>query len=154
VTKEHPRCSISDLHILLIEDHHPDVRWVELLLAELKLPYTLTVLHDGEKALQFLSAQRLRTPTLVLLDINLPRVDGISVLEHIRRSPELSTLPVCILSGSEVGRERILHSYGLDNRCYLMKPLRRFDFLGALRSYSSVSGYADMLEPSGSAATA
>ena len=86
------------------------------------------VIKDGEKAItfldDFLSSGNTAAPELIMLDLNLPRVDGREVLAHIKTNPGLKHIPVIIFSSSEAEKD-IQKCYDLQANCYIVKP---FDF--------------------------
>jgi len=122
----------SPVRILLIEDNPGDVMLVRLALHESGLDFELQVIEDGERAAVFALGQNggreLALPDLVLLDINLPSVDGKDVLAAFRGSPQLRQIPVVILTCSESMRDK-LESVSLGANGYLQKPQRLEDFL-------------------------
>ena len=90
---------MKDLHILLVEDNEGDIILTLEALKEMKTRNRVTVARNGEKALELL-ASTIELPDLVLLDINLPKVDGIEVLANIKRDPKFKSIPVIMLSTS------------------------------------------------------
>jgi CheY-like chemotaxis protein len=132
--------SIASL-ILIVDDNAGDVFLVERALEANNLNCEIVHYEDGEDALEaFSHAGRTggpRTPDLILLDLNLPRIDGIDVLRTIRQTPVLAKIPIAILTSSESPSDR--QSIGLIgvNR-YIVKPLRLEDFYtqvgGAIKS--------------------
>jgi len=88
----------------------------------------MLVIKDGEKAISYLkdliSLANFVVPELILLDLNLPRVDGREVLAYIKTNPDLKRIPVIIFSSSEAEKD-IQKCYGLQANCYIVKP---FDF--------------------------
>lgn len=128
----------EQIDILLVEDNPGDVRLTEEAFAEARLNNTLHVATDGVEALDFLhrrgdheSAPR---PRLVLLDLNIPKVDGLEVLEEIRESPDLTSIPVIVLTSSEA-EEDIVKSYELHTNAYLTKPISPDEFVDLVRSF-------------------
>lgn len=101
-----------------------------------KIRNTLHVVRDGQEALDFLYRQGEYTeaprPDLVLLDLNLPRYDGLQVLERIKTDPELALIPVVVLTTSSA-EEDILRSYKLHANAYVTKPVDLEQFIGAVR---------------------
>src|SRR5258708_4917349 len=89
--------------LLMVEDNPADVIWLKHILAQTKFLHTMVVAHDGEFALEFLKKKgpyaSALEPDLVLLDIHLPKVSGLEVLEQIRCDQRLQDLPVCITTG-------------------------------------------------------
>lgn len=117
--------------ILLVEDSVADVRLMQEVLRETGLPHELVIAGDGEKALR---AVRLegeyaggKPPDLVLLDLNLPIMDGREVLRAIKGDPALRRTPVLVLSTSTAESD-ITASYDAHANCYLSKPVDLGDF--------------------------
>src|SRR5262249_52446992 len=96
----------SDFHILLIEDSRADAKMIERALREGNVSHRLTVIRDGRHALDYLFSLRDevaptdREPDLILLDLNLPGIDGCQVLTQIKSDPFLRMIPVVILTTS------------------------------------------------------
>ncbi len=116
----------NDAEILLVEDNPGDVRLQQEPLKEGRFPARLHVVPDGERALAFLRHQgryhTSPTPDLILLDLNLPRMDGREVLAQIKGEKSLRRIPVLIVSTST--REEDIHvSYDLHANCYIPKPI-------------------------------
>jgi chemotaxis family two-component system response regulator Rcp1 len=111
--------------ILLVEDNAGDVRLTREALREAELSVELTAVPDGEQALAFMrSAGR---PDLILLDLNLPKKNGLEVLEEIRHDPALRTTPVIMLTTSSSSRD-VAASYDRGVNGYVVKPLELDDF--------------------------
>ena len=119
---------MSTKRILLVEDSANDVELTLTALAEKHLANEVVVVHDGEQALDYLhkrGAFRLRAdglPVVVLLDLKLPKVDGLDVLGQIRADERLRTLPVVMLTSSREERD-IVRSYDLGVNAYVVKPV-------------------------------
>lgn len=113
------------VEILLVEDNPGDVRLTQEALTQLSIETTTHVAIDGDEALQFLSKRnRSETeslPDLVLLDLNLPRMGGLEVLEALADEPLLARIPVLVLTSSDT-TEDIGESYDLAANAYLTKP--------------------------------
>ena len=119
------------IEVLLVEDDPGDVMMTREAFQDYKLHNELHVVSDGAEAMAFLHkegeyAGRPR-PDLVLLDLNLPRMDGRQVLEAIKSDPELASIPVVVLTTSE-NEDDVLRSYSLHANAYVTKPVdfRRF----------------------------
>ena len=128
------------IEVMLIEDDPGDVVITREALAESKLMNTLHVATDGEQALRFLHREgehsEARKPGLILLDLNLPRVDGHEVLRQIKADPELRRIPVVVLTTSQA-EEDIVRSYDLHANAYVSKPVDFDRFLEVVRQIDS-----------------
>jgi chemotaxis family two-component system response regulator Rcp1 len=117
----------ADFHILLIEDSRADVKIIERALAEVSVPHRLTVLNDGRQALDYFArleqpdAPAVLLPDLVLLDLNLPGIDGSQVLTQVKSHPHLRTIPVVVLTTSRRD-EDVLQTYRAGANTYIQKP--------------------------------
>ena len=123
--------SHPDDNLLLIEDNPADALLVRKALEEHGVEGELTVLSDGEKAIQFiqsLDAQLIDCPDLVIVDLNLPKKSGREVLESMRRSERCPQIPVIILSSSDAHQDRA-DADRLGASRYLRKPSRLEEFL-------------------------
>jgi CheY-like chemotaxis protein len=118
------------LQILVIEDNPADVELLRLALAEAGLVCDLTVIVDGAAALALIlqMGEEERAPHLAILDLNLPKHDGLEILEKIRATRSLTTLPIVILSSSSSPRDRArIEKFGVGR--YLVKPPSLDEFL-------------------------
>jgi chemotaxis family two-component system response regulator Rcp1 len=126
------------IEILLVENSPADIRLAQETLKDYKLQNSLHILRDGDAALQFLRRegefQNAPVPDLVMLDLSLPKVDGIEVLGHIRRDEQLKDLPVVILTASTID-ERLLEEYNVAVDCAVLKPLTLERYLDAIRCF-------------------
>ncbi|HEY2017681.1 MAG TPA: response regulator [Bryobacteraceae bacterium] len=121
-----------EVHILLIEDNPADVELLRRAFIAAHLDCSLTVLEDGAEALAFL--RRLETqpgepsPDLTVLDLNLPKNDGVEVLQAMRASRSFAAAPVAVLSSSASSRERArIEQFGIGR--YITKPADLDEFL-------------------------
>ena len=130
MSPEHP------IEVLLVEDDAADVELTREAMKEGKLFVRLSVVGDGVEAMQFLRGEGpfagSAKPDLVLLDLNLPRKDGRSVLEDIRADEKLKHLPVVVLTTSDAATD-ILRSYKLGCNCYITKPVGFQQFIEVVR---------------------
>jgi CheY-like chemotaxis protein len=133
----------DDFHILLVEDSRPDVKIIERALTEGKVSHRLTVLTDGRQALDYFArledpdAPAVLLPDLVLLDLNLPGIDGCQVLTRVKSHPYLKTIPVVILTTSR-REEDVLQTYQAGANTFIQKPAeypRYRDLVKTLRLY-------------------
>jgi two-component system, chemotaxis family, response regulator Rcp1 len=123
--------------VLLVEDNPGDVRLMQEAIREAHMPIHLHVATDGMEALEFLRREgdlcQAPRPDLILLDLNLPRLDGREVLASIKADESLKTIPTVILTTSE-NEGDIVKSYELQANCYLSKPVEFEAFEGLVRS--------------------
>jgi CheY-like chemotaxis protein len=123
--------------ILLVEDNAGDVRLTQEVLKSSKVRNTLLVANNGLEALNCLRQQgkfaNSPRPDLILLDLNLPVMDGREVLEKIKDDPDLKRIPVVILTTSKA-EEDILKTYNLHANCYVTKPVDLDQFVNVVKS--------------------
>lgn len=138
--------------ILLVEDNPGDVRLTQEAFKEGQIHNDLRVVRNGEAALDYLyqrgeyaDAPR---PNLILLDLNLPKVSGMEVLDEIKDDPSLRRIPVVILTGSEA-EEDIVRGYELHSNAYLTKPVDPDEFIELVKSFEEFWFTLVHLPPSG-----
>ena len=131
---EHGECQAVD--VLLVEDDPGDVLMTKEAFEHYKLRNVLHVVTDGEQALQFLRRTGGYTdaprPGLILLDLNLPRLDGLEVLAELKADPVLKVIPVVILTTSQAQQD-VLRSYALHANAYVSKPVDFETFMEVIR---------------------
>lgn len=127
------RGGAGGIRILLVEDNTGDVRLVREALREVQSDVDLEVIADGAAALGRLRRRERPLPHLVLLDLNLPGLDGRQVLRALKADPDLRRLPVVVLSSSGNARD-VCEAYDLQASCYLVKAPEVGQFVGALRA--------------------
>ena len=122
--------------ILLVEDNPNDIELTRRAMARHQIANELVVAHDGVEALEYLFGKAgdplRRLPAVVLLDLKLPRVDGLEVLREIRASDRTRFLPVVILTSSNEERD-IVDGYSLGANSYICKPVDFGQFSEAIR---------------------
>ena len=120
------------IDILLIEDNPGDVRLTREAMKEGKIKNRLHVARDGEEAIDFLymrgKFKDAPSPEIILLDLNLPRIDGREVLKRIKSDDALKRIPVIVLTTSKA-EEDIFKSYDLHANCYIVKPVDMTQFI-------------------------
>jgi len=125
-----------EIQVLLVEDDPGDVLMTREAFEDYKVHNQLHVVNDGEQAMAFLRQEGeyadLPRPDLVLLDLNLPRMDGRQVLDAIKSDPELSSIPVVVLTTSEA-EDDVLRSYSLHANAYVTKPVDFERFIEVVR---------------------
>ncbi|MDD4890515.1 MAG: response regulator, partial [Phycisphaerae bacterium] len=116
----------APINILMVEDNEGDVFLTKEAFREAKVHNNLTVVNDGVEAIDFLRRRGkyadATRPDLILLDLNLPRMDGREVLAEIKPDPELGSIPVVVLTSSAAEQD-IVKAYGLHANCYVVKPV-------------------------------
>ena len=123
--------------ILLAEDNQQDVELTLRALAKSNLANRVTVAHDGVEAMEYLRREGAfierepGDPAVVLLDIKMPRMDGLEVLREIRADPKLKRLPVVILTSSREQQD-LIASYDLGVNAYVVKPVDFPSFIAAV----------------------
>jgi CheY-like chemotaxis protein len=122
--------------VLLVEDDAGDVLMTREAFEHYKIRNELHVVTDGEQALQFVRRQGefagAPRPGLIMLDLNLPRRDGLEVLAELKADPELRVIPVVILTTSQA-EEDIIRSYALHANAYVTKPVDFERFIEVIR---------------------
>jgi CheY-like chemotaxis protein len=128
---------VRPANILLVEDNPGDVRLTIEALRDAKVRNNLSVVGDGVEALRFLRREGKYSdaprPDLILLDLNLPKMDGREVLAAIKADEALRTIPVVVLTTSRAEQD-IAKSYALHANCYVTKPVDLDQFLHVVRS--------------------
>lgn len=117
-------------HILLVEDSAGDAQLTREAIAELGLPITLDVARDGEAAVEFLDSSP--RPDLILLDLNLPKMNGKDVLADLKASDRFKSIPIIVLSTS-MAPEDVRRCYELHANCYVTKPTDLDAFIDMIR---------------------
>ena len=114
--------------ILLVEDDPNDVELTVMALTENHLANEIVITRDGEEALDFLyrrgahESREAANPIVVLLDLKLPKVDGLEVLKQVKSDPDLRAIPVVMLTSSREERD-LIRSYDLGTNAYVAKPV-------------------------------
>src|SRR5277367_5547919 len=125
------------IQVLLVEDSPGDVRLTQEAFRDVNASVRLHVVSDGVEAMAFLRHEGVYVnaprPDLILLDLNLPRMDGREVLAHIKADDTLKTIPTVILTTSEAEAD-IIKSYQLRANCYLTKPVQLDEFESLVKS--------------------
>jgi CheY-like chemotaxis protein len=131
-----PAESSLPIEVLLVEDDPGDVLMTQEAFDEHKVRNKLNVVQDGEEALAYLRREgkyaEATRPDLILLDLNLPRVDGREVLQVIKEDHDLRRIPVVVLTTSQAD-EDIMRSYSLHANAYVTKPVDFDSFIAVVR---------------------
>ncbi|WP_425148533.1 response regulator [Deinococcus sp.] len=127
----------TPIEILLVEDSEADVFLTREAFAEEGILNRLHVVHDGVEAMSFLRRQAEYTgvprPDVILLDINMPRKNGLEVLAELKADAELSSIPVIVMTTSEAEQD-VLRSYQNHASSYVVKPVEFERFYGAIHA--------------------
>ena len=117
---------MNEVHILLVEDNEGDIILTTEAFNDMKLDNQISVVRDGEEALRFLKKQGnytdAATPQLILMDINLPGMDGKQLLDIIKRDEQLKDIPVVMLTCSDTDAD-ISECYDKQVNWYITKPI-------------------------------
>jgi len=126
---------MESIQILLVEDNEGDILLTSEALEDGKILNKLSVVRDGKEAMQFLNKtgkyKKAVTPDLILLDVNLPKMNGHEVLKYVKQHKELKKIPVIMLTTSS-SMEDINSSYRNFANCYITKPIEVDDFMKAV----------------------
>jgi DNA-binding response OmpR family regulator len=124
--------------ILLVEDDPKDVELTLTALEEYKLANEVVVARDGEEALDYLyrrgnfATRSTDNPAVLLLDLKLPKVDGLEVLQQMKSDAKLKVIPVVVLTSSHEERDMVT-SYKLGVNAYVVKPVDFHEFVNAVK---------------------
>ncbi|MFX1304731.1 MAG: response regulator [Promethearchaeota archaeon] len=124
-------------HILLVEDNAADIQLTKQVLKENKIVSTLDIVRDGVEAIDFLKRRgkfsNAKPPNLIILDLNLPKMNGFEVLKELKHDDKIKRIPVVILTVSDA-KEDLIKAYNLHANCYVIKPLEMKDFYRIINS--------------------
>ena len=125
------------IEVLLVEDTETDAERTIAALRAGRVHNRLVWVQDGEQALDLLHQEgtfaNSRRPDLILLDWYLPKINGWDVLDHIKNSPELKSIPVIIMTSSQQEQD-VLKAYNLHANCFVNKPVDVNEFINVVRS--------------------
>lgn len=138
--------------ILLAEDNPKDIELTLEALEESLLANRVVVVRDGVETLEYLrmegkyATREPGLPSVLLLDIKMPRMDGIEVLREIKNDPKLKLLPVVMLTSSREDKD-LLNSYYLGVNAYVVKPVNFSGFINAIKQLGVFWGLVNELPP-------
>jgi len=125
------------VQILMMEDSRSQARLMQEALAEARVPSHVTVVPDGVEGLAFLRQEGIYVsaprPDVILLDLNMPKMNGHEVLAVVKSDADLRSIPVLVLSSSRAD-EDIQKAYDLHANCYILKPALLDDFIAVVRA--------------------
>ena len=122
-----------DKPILLVEDDRVDVMTVQRALKEIGMTNRLEIAGDGEEALAFLRNPKNEGPCVILLDVNMPRMNGIEFLREVKQDQALKSIPVVMLTTSADEQDKF-ESFELGVAGYIIKPVDFDQFIGVVRA--------------------
>lgn len=123
----------QDRPILLVEDDKIDAMTVRRALKELRVRNPLTVVNNGEEALKYLSKPESIKPCIILLDLNMPKMNGIEFLKTLKKDAEMKRIPVLVLTTSMEEDDK-LSTFDLGIAGYMIKPVDYHDFVEIVRT--------------------
>lgn len=127
----------KEIKILLVEDNEGDVVLTMQALKKANVTNGINVAMDGEEAMKYLRKEgkfrNAETPDLILLDINLPKIDGMEVLAEIKNDDNLKSIPVVMLTTSDSEKD-IVRSYNNHANCYITKPVDFKKFMEVIQA--------------------
>jgi two-component system response regulator len=118
--------------ILLIEDNADDEQLTLRAMRQSEVPNIIRVARDGVEAIDYLFGDNAKLPDLILMDLKLPKISGLEVLERVRKEPSARRLPIVVLTSSDEERD-ILECYRLGANSYVRKPVDFDEFIEVVR---------------------
>src|ERR1700683_2047656 len=138
--------------ILMVEDDPKDVELTLTALEEYNLANEVVVTHDGEEALDYLycrgkfAGRSSDNPAVLLLDLKLPKVDGLEVLRQVKSDDKLKMIPVVVLTSSHEEKDMVA-SYRLGGNAYVVKPVDFHEFVNAIKELGAFWGVINVPPP-------
>jgi CheY-like chemotaxis protein len=140
------KLSMRPIKILVVEDNDADTFYLQKVLDRMGVVYSISVLGDGESALNFLLKRgeysSAWNPDLIFLDLNLPKLSGVELLEAL---PPSRRFPFCILTGSTLERDNLKKKFGIRRIAYVVKPVTRDMILNCFRCYDHLAPLAEAI---------
>ncbi|MBM7076567.1 MULTISPECIES: response regulator [Micromonospora] len=137
------RGATNPVRILVVDDDPGDVLMIEEALADSGIAKVIDVVGDGQEAMEFLRQEGrhvdARRPDVILLDLNMPRMDGRQVLGEVKQDDDLRTIPIVVLTTSNADTD-IVGSYSLQANAYVTKPIDLDDFNDVVRRIDEFFG--------------
>jgi two-component system, response regulator len=130
---------MAQKYILLVDDNPRDVELTRAAISKLDIEIEVVVVNDGDQALDYLFRRNdfegleKSQPALILLDLKMPKVNGMEVLRIAKSEPDLLTIPIIILSSSEQDID-VYQSYGYGANAYVVKPIDFIEFTESIRT--------------------
>lgn len=134
---------VKNSPILLVEDDQVDAMTVQRALKELKVKNSLVHMEDGEKALAYLRDTSHSKPCIILLDLNMPIMNGVEFLQEAKSDDKLKGIPVVVLTTSGEQQDKV-SSFNLSVAGYMTKPVDYQQFVEVIRSIDSYWSISEM----------
>jgi CheY-like chemotaxis protein len=123
----------TSISILLVEDDMVEAMTVKRALKDLKVTNPLRVAGNGEEALEYLRNENNERPGLILLDLNMPKMNGLELLQILKADPSLRTIPVIVLTTSKHDQDKVA-TFNLSVAGYMIKPVEYGQFVNTIRA--------------------
>ncbi|MER3524382.1 MAG: two-component system response regulator [Ignavibacteria bacterium] len=123
----------SDASILLVEDDVVDAMTVKRALKDLNVTNTLIIKNNGEEALAYLRNEADRLPCIIILDLNMPKMNGVELLRNLKHDEHLRRIPAVVLTTSKDEQDRF-ETFDLSVAGYMIKPVEYPQFIEVVRS--------------------
>jgi len=130
---KHEKIRVRKRQILLVEDDRVDVLTVKRAFRDIPIVQKLDVVNNGEEALEYLRNSQNEKPYLILLDLNMPKMNGIELLQVIKSDAELKLIPVIVLTSSKEKKDK-LDSYNWGVAGYVLKPVGYQEFIEVMKT--------------------
>ncbi|ODT86208.1 MAG: two-component system response regulator [Nitrosomonadales bacterium SCN 54-20] len=134
---------VTNKPILLVEDDRVDTMTVTRALKELQVKNTLVHVENGEEALDYLQDPTSNKPCIMLLDLNMPIMNGIELLKVVKNDQQLKRIPVVVLTTSEEQQDKV-NSFDLGIAGYMTKPVDYQQFIGIMRAIDAYWTMSEM----------
>jgi len=121
------------ISILLVEDDHVDIMTIKRAFKDIKITNPVNVCENGLEALDFLRDQQKHLPGIILLDLNMPKMNGIEFLQEIKDDEQLKLIPVVVLTTSKEEQDKV-ESFKLGVAGYMIKPVDYMQFVEIIRT--------------------
>lgn len=125
--------SNSDKAVLLVEDDRVDAMTVKRAFKQIKVPNPLFHVENGEEALEFLRDESKPTPMIILLDLNMPKMNGVEFLQVVKNDEELKQIPVIVLTTSKEQQDRV-NTFKFSIAGYMIKPVDYQQFVEMVKT--------------------